>query len=604
MKRTLLGICITLACLQGCTSYTNNTNTTGETTASVAKNVTESAKLSTLADAYAEELALRNPLQAMFFGDNRFNHTWPNYLTRSFIDEALEMDKSYLAKLNKIDASKLSGQDVFTYEIFKMNLENNLEGSVFQGELIPISQFVFSPHNIFIQLGSGLSAQPFNTAKDFDNFVSRGAEFATWMDQAVVNMRRGIQTGVVLPKDVVKSIIPQLKAQVLDNADDSALMAPLNNSGDKLSDEDKARLTQSYTDLINNKLTPAFARMAQFMEDEYLPNARSSYGYGQLPNGQKWYEFAIKTNTTLPLSAEEIHQTGLNEVTRIHGEMRQIAKQVGFKGDLNAFFHFLKNDPQFYFNSSEEVIQAYTDVKAKMAPKVSKLFDVIPDADYIVRSYPEAQAKSAPGASYIPGAPDGSRPGVFFANTYNLKAQPKYGVETLSIHEAVPGHHFQLSLQNELPELPKLRRVNFYTVYAEGWALYAESLGKELGMFTDPYQYFGKLSGELFRAMRLVVDTGIHAKGWTRQQAIDYMLSNSDMAESDVQSEVERYMVMPGQATSYKIGQLKIQELRAFAEKELGDKFDIKTFHNLLLLDGSLPMPLLERKVQDWVKTA
>lgn len=617
MKKTLLGLCISALFLQGCNATQSShseaqNNTANQASAAHQKSSTNvtaekptqsaSVQLNALADAYAKQNMQRNPLMAMFFGDNSLNHTWPNNIAPSFIQESIAVEKAYLAKLEAIDGSALTGQDFYTYEIFKTLLNNNLESTEFPVELLPISQFVFSPHNIFIQLGAGLSAQPFNNAQDFENFVKRGEGFATWMEQAVINMRNGIERGVVLPKPVVESIIPQLKAQILDNPADSSLMGPLNKAGDKLSAEETRQIRQQYLQLIDAKITPAFKNMLTFMETEYLPNARDTHGYGQLPNGKKWYEYQIKTNTTLPLTADEIHQTGLKEVDRIHDEMRLVMKEVGFEGDLKAFFTFLQTDPQFYFNSSEEVIKAYEAVKADMAPKVSKLFDVIPAADYIVQSYPEAQAKSAPGASYIPGAPDGSRPGVFFANTYNLKAQPKYGVETLSIHEAVPGHHFQLSLQTELPDLPMLRRMNFYTVYAEGWALYAESLGKELGMFTDPYQYFGKLSAELFRAMRLVVDTGIHAKGWSREQAIAYMLSNSDMVESDVTSEVERYMVMPGQATSYKTGQIKIQQLRDYAEKALGDKFDIKTFHNLLLLDGSLPMPLLEHKIKTWVK--
>ncbi|MCY7294965.1 DUF885 domain-containing protein [Alteromonas sp. a30] len=613
MKKSLLGMCITAALLSGCNSTSSNTQTTRtenaqaqpeEAVLNSSSKAAASDALARLADAYAEETLKRNPLNAMFFGDNRFNHTWPNSIAPSFIQEGIALDTAYLAKLEAIDASQLTGQDFYTYEIFKMNLKNGLEGAQFPSELLPISQFVFSPHNVFIQLGSGLSAQPFNNAKDFENLIKRGEGFAVWMEQAIINMRNGIERGVVLPKPVVESIIPQLEAQIFDNPSDSSLMTPLNNAGDKLSEAELRQLKQEYLQLIDAKITPIFKKMLAFMQNEYLPHARNTHGYGQLPNGKKWYEYQIKTNTTLPLTADEIHQTGLNEVKRIHNEMRDIMKEVGFKGDLNAFFNFLKNDPQFYFDSPDDVLKAYEDIKAEMATKVPALFDVIPKADYIVRSYPEAQAKSAPGASYIPGAPDGSRPGIFFANTYNLKAQPKYGVETLSIHEAVPGHHFQLSLQTELDELPMLRRMNFYTVYAEGWALYAESLGKELGMFTDPYQYFGKLSAELFRAMRLVVDTGIHAKGWTREQAIEYMLSNSDMVESDITSEVERYMVMPGQATSYKTGQIKIKQLREYAEKALGDKFDIKTFHNLVLLDGSLPMPLLEHKIREWVKSA
>lgn len=607
MNKTLLATALSLALLQGCGNTQHSTSTTPEANALnalIQQQQSDSAKLIALTDQYLEETLPRAPISAMFFGENRFNNTWPNDLTEAFIQQGIEINQRYQAALEQVDASKLQGQDLYTYDIFQNTLQSQIDGTEFKDHLLPLSQFVFSPHNVFIQLGSGLSAQPFNSVEDFDIFLQRGHEFAAWLDQAVVNMGVGIQQGVVQSKPVVESMIPQFKAQILSDWQASPLLGPLNAAQDKLPAAEVERLRQAYKTLLQDKLTPAFRRAAAFLENEYLPNARSTYGYGDLPNGKRWYEFAILNNTTLPLTADEIHNTGLSEVARIHKEMEAVAKEVNFDGDLQAFLHYLKTDPQFYFQSSEEILEAYTELKTKMAPLVPALFDVIPKADYILRAYPEAQAKSAPGASYIPAAPDGSRPGVFFANIFNLKAQPKFGTETLSIHEAVPGHHFQISIQNEVQGLPKIRKQNFYTVYAEGWALYAESLGKELGFFTDPYQYFGKLNAELFRAMRLVVDTGIHAKGWSREQAIRYMLDNSTMTESDVTSEVERYMIMPGQALAYKTGQLKLQSLREYAEKSLGERFDIKVFHNLVLLDGPLPMPLLERKIKDWVASA
>ncbi|MDF2179159.1 DUF885 domain-containing protein [Aliiglaciecola sp. CAU 1673] len=601
MKKTLVALAL-------CGAFSPMLAISAENTTSpqaiVAAEQSESVKLTTLTDQYIEETLPRNPINAMFFGDNRFNHLWPNSLTETFIQEGVDIDKKYLAALKKIDKSKLQGQDIYTYDIFENNLKSNLEGSEIPFQLLPLNQFIFSPHNFFVQLGSGLSAQPFNNAQDFENFLKRAEGFVVWMDQAIINMREGIKQGVVQPKPVVKSMIPQMQAQVIDDPSQSPLMGPLNNAGEKLSAEEKAKLEKAYLALIEKRMTPAFKRMADFLQNEYLPKARESHGLAGMPGGKAWYEYMIKVNTTLPLTAEQIHQTGLNEVARIHDEMRTVAKEVGFKGSLEEFFTYLETDPKFYFESPDDVLNAYTELKEKMAPLVSKLFSTIPKADYVLRAYPEAQAKSAPGASYIPAAADGSRPGVFFANTFNLKGQPKYGTETLSIHEAVPGHHFQLSLQNEIKGLPKIRTQNFYTVYAEGWALYAESLGKDLGFFTDPYQYFGKLNAELFRAMRLVVDTGLHHKGWTREQAIAYMMDNSTMVESDVTAEVERYMVMPGQALAYKTGQLKLQELRDMAQSKLGDRFDIKHFHDLVLLDGPLPMPLLERKVQQWIDSA
>lgn len=600
MKKTLIAVALCGALSPMLALSANNVTSPPSM---VAAEQSQSAKLIALTDQYIEDTLPRNPINAMFFGDNRFNHLWPNSLAQAFIEEGVAIDKKYLSALKKIDKSQLKGQDIYTYEIFENNLTRNLEGSELPFHLLPLNQFIFSPHNFFIQLGSGLSAQPFNTAQDFENFLQRADGFVVWMDQAIANMREGIKLGIVQPRPVVESMIPQIQAQVIEDPSQSPLMGPLNNAGDKLSAEEKARLEAAYLDLIEQRMTPVFKRMADFLQQEYLPKARDSHGLAGLPGGKAWYEYMIKVHTTLPLTAEQIHQTGLKEVARIHDEMRAVAKEVGFEGSLDEFFTYLETDPKFYFDSPDEVLAAYTELKAKMAPLVSKLFSTIPEADYVLRAYPEAQAKSAPGASYIPAAKDGSRPGVFFANTFNLKGQPKYGTETLSIHEAVPGHHFQLSLQNEISGLPKIRTQNFYTVYAEGWALYAESLGKDLGFFTDPYQYFGKLNAELFRAMRLVVDTGLHHKGWSREQAIAYMLDNSTMVESDVTAEVERYMVMPGQALAYKTGQLKLQELRDYAQQQLGDRFDIKHFHDLVLLDGPLPMPLLERKVQQWVAT-
>ncbi|MBA6289035.1 DUF885 family protein [Colwellia sp. MB3u-4] len=563
---------------------------------------TDSGKLISLTDNYLEETLPRAPLNAMFYGDNRFNNLWPNNLTASFIAENKAIEQKYLTALSNLGDLKLSEQDEYTYQIFKEKLLSNIKGSHFPNEYLPLNQFIFSPHNMFIQLGTGLSGQPFNTAQDFDNFVLRMEGFAIWMEQAIVNMRAGIKANVVLPRAVVESMIPQMQAQVFEYPLQSSIFTPLKEIGDNISAAEKARLTVTYEDVIDKKVTPAFIHMTKFLQVEYLPHTRESIGYGTLPNGKSWYQHAIESNTTLPLTAAEIHQTGLAEVKRIHQEMREVIKQIGFKENLTTFFNYLKNNKKFYYATPAEVLKAYEEVKLRITPMVNDYFSVIPKSDYVIRSYPEAQAKSAPGASYIPGAADGSRPGVFFANIYNLNGQPKYGIETLSIHEAVPGHHFQLSLQNEVQGLPKIRTQNFYTVYAEGWALYAESLGKELGMFTDPYQYYGKLDAELFRAMRLVVDTGIHAKQWSRQQAIDYMLDNSTLAETDITAEVERYMVWPAQALAYKTGQLKIQALREYAEKSLGNKFDIKHFHNLILLDGPLPMPLLEKKIKAWVK--
>ena len=364
---------------------------------------------------------------------------------------------------------------------------------------------------------------------------------------------------------------------------------------------ERERLTAAYRAAIAGTLVPAYAKMRDFLRDEYLPEARESVGLGALPDGAAWYAHRVAAQTTTDLTPEQIHQFGLDEVARILSEMNEVREQVGFEGDLQAFFDHLETDDRFYFESEEEALQAYRDQQAKIKTLLPRLFDIAPKTDYEVRPVEAFRAQSEAGASYQSPAPDGSRPGVFYLNTYNLRAQPKFLVDTLSIHEASPGHHFQISIQQEIEDLPAFRRFGGYTAFSEGWALYAESLGKELGVFTDPYQWYGRLSDEQLRAMRLVVDTGLHHFGWTRQQAIDYMLANSSMAESDVVAEVERYIVIPGQALAYKVGQRVIRELREEAERELGDRFDVRAFHREVLTDGALPMDVLQGKIRAWI---
>jgi uncharacterized protein (DUF885 family) len=401
----------------------------------------------------------------------------------------------------------------------------------------------------------------------------------------------------------VQKLIPQLKAHIVDNVEDSVFYAPLKSLPKDLSATQKDQLIADYTDMIKQVIIPAYQTTHDYIANQYQASARTSVGISELPGGKEWYEFLIKVHTTLPLTAKEIHQFGLNEVARILSEMKKVKQQVGFKGDLAAFFEFLRTDNQFYFDKPEDLIKAYENTKSRIDATLPKLFEVFPKADYVVKAVPDFQAASSAGASYQSPSPDGSRPGIFYINTYNLKSQPKFLMETLSIHEAAPGHHFQIAIQQEVEGLPDFRKFGGYTVFNEGWALYAESLGKELGLFTDPYMWYGRLVDEQLRAMRLVVDTGLHAFGWSREQAIQYMLDNSSMARSDVEAEVERYIVISGQALAYKVGQRKIRELRNKGEQLLGEKFDVKKFHTQVLIDGSLPMPILEDKMMAWFKS-
>jgi uncharacterized protein (DUF885 family) len=554
-----------------------------------------------ISDYFAQSMKI-NPISATFNGFNQYNDQFPAPISEANNAKFLAMETAYLNKINQIDKSFLSGQALLSYELFALDRQLSVEGSEFPGHLLPINQ-MSGVHNLYAGLGSGKSGQPFNTVADYDNFISRTDGFVLWMDSAVVAMKQGIKQGITLPKVLAKKVLPQLKAQIVTAASDSIFWSPISDMPESIVGADKARLTKAYENMVMNKIVPVYQRMATFFENEYIASARESIAYTSQPNGKAWYNYAIKTHTTLALSAKEIHKIGLSEVGRILGEMKAVKEEVKFNGDMAAFFDHLETSDQFYFTSEQQVIDGYNKIKDRIDARVPQLFDIKPKAPYEVRAVEKFRAASAAGASYQSPAPDGSRPGIFYINTHNLKAQPKFLMETLSIHEAAPGHHFQIALQQEIESLSDYRKFGGYTAYAEGWALYAESLGKEMGLFSDPYMWYGRLVDEQLRAMRLVVDTGMHAMEWSREKAIDYMKTNSSMATSDITAEVERYIAWPGQALSYKLGQIKIRELREYAEKTLGDKFDVRKFHTQVLIDGSLPMPTLESKIKRWVNT-
>lgn len=600
MKKHLIAIAVSLAAasLAGC----NNSNEPTETTVEAVQ-LTEAEKLKKLTDDYFAEMMERNPIYATFVGIEKYNDRFGEPLSDAARKGQIEFETKYQQRLEAIDPTKLDGQDWITYEIFKYDRAHNLEGMQYGGEYVPLSQ-MGGVHTFFAMLGSGQSAQPFNTTKDYENFMQRAQGFADYMDSTITYMKKGVEKGIVLPKPIAEKVLPQLSAHLVDDVTTSVFYGPVSMLADnaEISDEDKTRLTSEMTDTINKVIVPAYQRVFEYMQDEYLNSTRESVGLSALPNGKAWYEYQIQEHTTLPLSADEIHEFGQAEVARILSEMNKVRETVGFEGDLAAFFEHLRTDDQFYFETSEEVIQAYTEIKEKIDARVPQLFEVFPKADYVVKAVEPYRAASAAGASYQSPAPDGSRPGIFYINTHNLKAQPKFLMETLSVHEAAPGHHFQIAIQQEVTGLPEFRKFGGYTVFAEGWALYAESLGKEMGLFTDPYMWYGRLADEQLRAMRLVVDTGLHAKGWSREKAIQFMLDNSSMAESDVVAEVERYISMPGQAVSYKVGERHIRQLRDQATAELGEQFDIRKFHTEVLTDGSLPMPILSEKVKRWTQ--
>ncbi|GGA80863.1 hypothetical protein GCM10011521_18970 [Arenimonas soli] len=558
------------------------------------------AELNTLLADWHEAELEANPIMATALGDLRYNDQLPDFFSASFREQAEARERDFLGRVQRLDRDALAGQDRLSYDVFVSDRTLSLEGNRFPGWMLPVNQ-MNNYGSFFAQLGSGKSLQPFREVKHYDDFLARIAAFPAINQSAMANMREGMAQGVVQPRPVVEKSIPQFAAHVVKRAEDSVFWGPIASMPDDFPADERERLTAAYRAAIMGTVVPEYAAMRDFLRDHYLPAAREGVGMMHLPDGKDWYAYSVRTQTTTDLSPEEIHQFGLDEVARILAEMNAVREQVGFEGDLPAFFRHLQTDDRFYFKTPEEALQAYRDVQAKINPALPKLFDIFPKADYEVREVEAFRAESSAGASYMAGTPDGSRPGVFYLNTFNLRAQPNFLVETLSIHEASPGHHFQVSIQQELESLPAFRRFGGYTAYAEGWALYAESLGKEMGLFTDPYQWYGRLSDEQLRAMRLVVDTGLHYYGWSREQAIDYMLQNSSMAESDVVAEVERYIVMPGQALSYKIGQRVIRELRDEAEAELGEDFDVRAFHRQVLADGALPMGVLQTKVREWI---
>ena len=558
------------------------------------------AELDALLDQWHESELKANPIFATALGDLRYNDQLPDFTTEAFRAEGEARERDFLARVQALDRNALTGQHRLSRDVFVSDRELSLEGNRFPGWMLAVSQFG-NHGSFFAQLGSGQGIQPFREVKHYDDFLARIARFPAINDGIIANLRAGMAAGVTQPRPVVEKIVPQFAAHIVDKPEDSVFWGPIKDMPKDFPPAERERLTAAYRAAITDVLVPGYTKTRDFLRDEYLPTSRETVGMSELPDGRAWYALMVRANTTTDLSPEAIHQYGLDEVARILGEMNAVREQVGFKGDLPAFFEFLKTDDQFYFKTPEEALQAYRDVQKKINPLLPKLFDVFPKADYEVREVEAFRAQSDAGASYQSPTPDGSRPGVFYLNTFNLKAQPNFLVETLSIHEASPGHHFQISIQQEVESLPAFRRFGGYTAFAEGWALYAESLGKELGLFTDPYQWYGRLSDEQLRAMRLVVDTGLHHLGWSRQQAIDYMMANSSMAESDVVAEVERYIVIPGQALSYKVGQRVIRELRTEAEAELGDKFDVRAFHRQVLIDGALPMGVLQVKIREWI---
>ncbi|WP_310497859.1 DUF885 domain-containing protein [Sandarakinorhabdus sp.] len=565
---------------------------------------TPAIRLRALFDASDEASLKRNPLNGIFRGDLRYADRFGDYLSDAYLAGEKQAAQDDLAALAAIDRTALSANDRVSYDVFGWQRSTDLAGydpALIAATVVrPIDHF-FGFHTFFPELSSGESAAPYKTVKDYDNGLSRIDGFVVAIDASIARFRQGMAAGVVQPKLVVTNVIDQLDNLTAGGTDASVMMKPVQTFPDTVPASDQVRLKAAYAEKIGGQVNPAMARLRDFLKAEYLPVAREQVGLSAMPGGANLYRYLIKSTTTTDMTADEIHNIGLSEVARITKGMETVKARVGFKGDLKAFFDFIRSDAQFKFATKEAMRDAFYDVGKRVDLTVGTLFSTIPKTKLEIRPVPAFKEKTDAGGSYQGGTPDGSRPGVFYFNSYDLPSRTTPGTETLFLHEAVPGHHFQISLAQENTDLPPFQRFGGNTAFVEGWALYAESLGPELGMFKDAYQLQGRYDDEMLRAMRLVVDTGLHSKGWTRDQSIQYMLDHSAMGKTDATAEVERYIAIPSQALAYKIGQLTISRLRAKAQAALGSKFDIKGFHAQVLMTGALPMAVLEKKIDDWI---
>lgn len=537
----------------------------------------------------------QSPTRASQLGDRRWNDRWPD-VTLAAIEKRHEHDKQVLADLTKIDRAKLSPSDQLNYDLFKKNYEQDIEQHQFRLYLIPLNQ------RGGIQTQNELAdSLRFETVKDYEDWIARLNSFPTYMDQTIGLMREGVKARVILPRVIMDRVPAQIDKQIVAKPGDSLFYKPFKKFPASISQAEQQRLQQLAAQAISTNIIPSYQRFKKFFADEYLPATFDQVGAWQMPNGGRMYAFVTRRFTTTNVTPAEVHEKGLSEVKRIRAAMMDVMKQVGFQGTLPEFFKFLRTDKRFYYQTPEELFAAYQAMSKRIDPQLVKVFKTLPRMPYGVEEIPAAAAPDTTTAYYRQPAADGSRAGTYFVNLYKPESRPKWEMMALSLHEAVPGHHLQIALAQEQGSIPNFRRFGGYTAFVEGWGLYAESLGEEMGLYDDPYAKFGQLTYEMWRAVRLVVDTGMHHMKWTRQQAIDYFMENAPKAELDIINEIDRYIAWPGQALAYKTGELKIKELRARANKELGAKFDIREFHDVVLGSGAVPLDVLERNVDAWI---
>ncbi|MDB4999470.1 MAG: hypothetical protein JWR76_547 [Mucilaginibacter sp.] len=564
----------------------------------------DNKQLAKLFDNYYEGYLKLDPLTATSIGDARYNDQLPNTGSVEYLKQAHDFYAAYLDSIKTFKREDLDDNDKISYDIFVYEAQTNLDGFQYHLEYMPFNQMFALPITMG-QLGSGSNAQPFKTVKDYNDWLKRLAAFSAWADTAIGNFNNGIKTGVVLPKALVVKMIPQMQSFVVTDVTKSIFYDPIKSMPADFSDADKKTITQAYKKTIADVAVPTYKKLATYLQNEYLPHTRSTSGLSSVNDGAAKYAYLVKQQTSTTRTPEEIYQTGLSEVARISKQMDSIKNVVGFKGDRAAFFEYMKTDAKFMpYKTPAAVLKAFEDIHKRMEPNLKKMFTHVPKTPFMIKQTEAFRAASA-SAEYNQGSADGKRPGIFYvpildATKFNITS----GMESLFLHEAIPGHHYQISLTQENTKLPKFRRfLILENAYIEGWALYCESLGKELGLYTDPYQHMGALGDEMHRAVRLVVDVAIHTKGMTREQAIKYMMDNEAISEQGATAEIERYMGIPAQALGYKTGALKIRELRTKYEKQLGSKFNLAEFHNQVLKDGAMPLSVFETKMDAWAKT-
>ncbi|HKO60908.1 MAG TPA: DUF885 domain-containing protein [Pyrinomonadaceae bacterium] len=537
----------------------------------------------------------QNPTRASQLGDRRWNDLWPDR-TLAAIQRSHEHQVQILKELAQIDRSKLSAADQLNYDLFKKDYEMDIEAHQYRWYLVPLNQ------RGGIQTQNELAdSLRFVTVKDYEDWIARLNSFPAYMDQTIALMREGSKARMVLPKVIMQRVPAQIEKQLVTKPEDSPFYKPFKRYPATISSADQQRLSRAAATAISAQIIPSYRRFHKFFVDEYLPATFDEVGAWQMPQGEAMYEFLTRRFTTTNTTPREVHERGLSEVKRIRAAMHEVMNKVGFKGTLPEFFNFLRTDKQFYYDKPEDLLAAYEAMSKRIDPHLVKVFKTLPRMPYGVEVIPAASAPDTTTAYYRQPAADGSRAGTYFVNLYKPESRPKWEMMALSLHEAVPGHHLQIALAQELGDIPNFRRFGGYTAFVEGWGLYAESLGEDMGLYDDPYAKFGQLTYEMWRAVRLVVDTGMHQMKWTRKQAIDYFMENAPKAELDIINEVDRYIAWPGQALAYKTGELKIKELRARAKSELGEKFEVREFHDVVLGSGAVPLDVLERLVVDWI---